>query len=1825
MVAVLAVLAFTPAASAQIYLWNGSTGAGPHSWNTNGNWSIAGFPNASGVTASLLADWSAAPTFNLNQAITVGRLFIDDTGGSGDVGVSISPNGGSLTFNNGASTALLETFGTASLNFINSGVTLTSNLNATISSNLAITGQVGGAGSLTKLGSGTLVFTNNNNYSGGTNVSDGLLQLGGGGTNGSVSGNVSVASGADLGFNRSDSFTFSGVISGAGGVLQDGTGTTILTGANTYTGTTVISQGILTIGTGGELPSSTVTVNTGATLRFTRNGGYTYGGVLSGGGALHASTNAEVTLTGANSFSGGVTIDSGGLTIGNGGTSGSITSDVQNNANLNFNRSDVLTYAGVISGGGSVFKYGTGTLILTGTSNYTGNTNVVAGTLQFGNGGTSGSASNSNINNSGAVVFNRSDSVTHAGNITNSGSLTQSGTGTLILTGTNTYSGGTTISAGTLQIGSGGTAGSITGDVLNNSAFVVNRQGTLTLSGVISGTGSLTKTGSGTLILTGANTYGGGTTISGGVLQIGAGGTTGSITGNITNNAGVTFNRSDTVTFAGAITGSGSLLKDGTGTLILTADNAYNGGTLVFDGTLQLGNGGTTGSVTGDIGNFGALIVNRSNTYDLTGVISQNGTLTKQGTGTLRLGGANTYTGLTTISGGVLTVGTGGATGSIAGNVLNNSTLIFNRTADYSYGGNISGIGGVFKVNTNTLTLSGTNTYTGTTHIEGGTLAFSSGTSLGSGGTIRLSGGTLRWGGGNTTDISSRTVFIDAGGATFDTNVNNVTLANAIGNSGTGALTKTGTGTLTLAGNNTYTGGTTISAGTLQIGNGGTTGSVNGNIVNNSGLTFNRTDSFTFAGTITGTGSLVKDGAGNLTLTADNTVGSTLISSGTLTLGNGGTTGALTGDVGNLGALVFDRSGSYDYTGVISLTGSMTKQGNGTVRLGGANTYTGLTTVSAGVLAIGTGGATGSIVSNVNNNSTLIFNRTTDYTYGGDISGNGSIFKVNSNTLTLTGTNTYTGTTHIEGGTLVFSSLANLGNGGTIRFGGGTLQWAAGNGADISTRTVFIDAGGATYDTNGNSVFLANAIGNSGTGGLTKTGGGTLTFGGNNTYTGVTTVTAGMLQIGAGGTSGAVAGDIVNNAAVVFFRGDAVTYDGTISGTGFVQHNGPGALLTFTGDHTYAGTTALINSSILQLGNGGTTGSVAGNISAGTGTLIFNRSNDLTYGGVISGSSLATVYKQGSSTLTLTGNNTYTGTTAINAGVLELGSSGALGTTGTISFGGGTLRFTASNTTDYSSRFSTAAGQAYSLNTNGQDVTLATALTSSGGTLTKLGNGMLTTIAANTYAGATTVNGGTLQIGNGGTTGSLASSSLVLSSSSLIFNRSDDLTYGGDISGSGNMTKSGAGTLRLTGNSTLSGLVFVNSGTLSIGDGGTTGSVAATIQDNAALAFNRSNDFTHAGNINGSGTLTKQGMGKLTLSGTNTYSGGTTISAGTLRLGSSGAIGSTGTITFSGGILEFSASNTTDYSGRFSTAAGQNYRLELGSQNLTFATGLTSVGGTLQVTGPGSLTLTGTNTYSGLTTVLNADLRLGNGGTTGSLAGNITSDSFVTFNRSDSYTYAGTISGSGTVRQNGSGTLILTATNSYTGGTDVNAGTLLANNGSGSATGSGAVSVQSGATLGGDGAISGSVFVNSGGFLAPGSSPGDLTVGSITFNAGSTFRVELGGLTPGTQHDVLNVTGAASLNGTLDVSLFGAYVPNVGDTFTILTAGSRTGTFAALSGNGIEYSISYGANSVVLTVTAIPEPATLALVGLSVSAAAGGWWWRRQRALAAKIAETIDG
>lgn len=214
------------------------------------------------------------------------------------------------------------------------------------------------------------------------------------------------------------------------------------------------------------------------------------------------------------------------------------------------------TVQATIAGTSGLSKLGEGTLVLTGENTYTGGTSILLGTLQIGNGGTTGRILG-DVDNSGALIFKRSNNITYAGVISGSGSLTQAGTGQLTLTGTNTYTGGTIISAGLLQIGNGGTTGSISGDITNDGELIFNRSDDITYNSIISGAGSVTKSGAGTLTYTRANTYLGGTTVAEGKLLV-----EDSLTGDVVVNNGATLGGTSSI--SGLVTvNNGGILAPG--------------------------------------------------------------------------------------------------------------------------------------------------------------------------------------------------------------------------------------------------------------------------------------------------------------------------------------------------------------------------------------------------------------------------------------------------------------------------------------------------------------------------------------------------------------------------------------------------------------------------------------------------------------------------------------------------------------------------------------------------------------------------------------------------------------------------------------------------------------------------------------------------------------------------------------------------------------------------------------------------------------------------------------------------------------------------------------------------------------------------------------------------------------------------------------------------------------------------------------------------------------------------------------------------------------
>ena len=361
-------------------------------------------------------------------------------------------------------------------------------------------------------------------------------------------------------------FTIGTVNMTAGSLTINNTRTLTLQSAYNLSGASLLGTGTLALGAG-----SLLTASGASTVAIAPR--------LSGAGAALI-TGSDVTFTGANTYTGTTTIDPGGvLQIGAGGTTGALgAGSVVDNGSLLFNRSNALTVGNAISGGGTVGKLGAGTTTLTGTNSYSGTTTITAGTLQIGAAGTAGTLGTGDVVNNGTLAFNRSDSLTVGNAISGSGGLTKTtaGTGTTVtLTGTNSYSGVTTISEGTLQVGAGGTAGTLgTGNVVNNGTLAFNRSDAVGYDGAISGTGAVNQIGAGTTTLTGASTYAGPTTISAGRLSI-----NGSITGDVTVGAGGNLGGNGVIT--GSVTNNG----------IVAPGNSI--GTLAVNGSFTQAAGGT--------------------------------------------------------------------------------------------------------------------------------------------------------------------------------------------------------------------------------------------------------------------------------------------------------------------------------------------------------------------------------------------------------------------------------------------------------------------------------------------------------------------------------------------------------------------------------------------------------------------------------------------------------------------------------------------------------------------------------------------------------------------------------------------------------------------------------------------------------------------------------------------------------------------------------------------------------------------------------------------------------------------------------------------------------------------------------------------------------------------------------------------------------------------------------------------------------------------------------------------------------------------------------
>jgi len=715
---------------------------------------------------------------------------------------------------------------------------------------------------------------------------------------------------------------------------------------------------------------------------------------------------------------------------------------------------------------------------------------------------------------------------------------------------------------------------------------------------------------------------------------------------NVANGTGVRLGNSITVSYGLLFNtnrgGNWTIDTASAGRLLTTGGLMVTNNVGAFDVTIGGAGGGVRpgGNVAG-----GEFLIHQYNTagsliFNTGGAINNNNSstnVTKTGPGKAVFNTSMGFTGTLRINQGTVQIGNASASGTLnaATTVSTSGTLAFSRTDAVTFTNAVSGTGVVAQAGNGLVTMSNVaNSYSGGTQIGSGTLSYANGLAdLGTGG-LTFTGGVFQWKAGDTTDISSRTVTFASGVGGLNANGGSVTLANPIGNGGSGGLRTVGTGTINLTAANTFSGTSSLDGGVLTVNN--ATGSAlgTGAATVNSGARLSGTGAVSGLVTVASGGVLAPGNSvgaltlGSLTLSGGSSLiwefsstpandlvvvsdsGGLSINGGAITLYDESTTTAFatdgtynlfqyTGSIGGTGvgaltvanqqagkAYTFGTSGGFVTLSIatsglvaswsVDASGNWTTGGNwspsepnaagdtasfgaaitaprtvtldanrsiGNITFNNANAYT-IAPAAAEVLTVGDGTAdkTLQVISGSHTIAAgLVLSATTitadivagqSLTLSGPISGSATLTKgVSAGTLVLTGSNSYTGGTNINLGTVEFA--ANALGGTVVSIDGGTLRYAAGNTEDVSTKTVTVGIGGATIDTNGNDVTLANAIGNAGTGGLTKAGAGTLTLGGSNSYTGSTTITGGTLAI----TANSNLGDLGANAGVVLAGG----------------------------------------------------------------------------------------------------------------------------------------------------------------------------------------------------------------------------------------------------------------------------------------------------------------------------------------------------------------------------------------------------------------------------------------------------------------------------------------------------------------------------------------------------------------------------------------------------------------------------------------------------------------------------------------------------------------
>ena len=1358
------------------------------------------------------------------------------------------------------------------------------------------------------------------------------------------------------------------------------------------------------------------------------------------------------------------------------------------------------------------------------------------------------------LTNSGALGF--------AGTMRDNGgtggifSLQKYGNGTLTLTGTNTYSGETLLNAGTLAAGAVNVFSA--NSVLHSTGGAVDLAGFSQTVGGLFGPGLIVNTGAAAVTLN---------------VQT-ASGLVGPLFG---------IRISET---AGAI----AVVKSGAGEQDQSNPSNYTGGTTLTGGTLGMGNSAALGtgaitfngpatlsilgpgvSITNNIVLTSDGSIRRSgDVTTLSGIVSGAGGLLLPGTGSIVISGVNTYTGGTQTGGGVVGIGNDQAfgTGAIVVNTLTefdsaaNHSLLNNFTINdqlrlavtgpasvLQLNGVLSGAGSVWLLpsTTGTLVLNSANTYTGGTFLSSGVLQVNNNKALGTSGVIAPTSATLRAGVAGLTTSNNITL---QNTLTVDTNGNDYALTGTLQDLSTaGTLRKIGAGTLTLSGNNFYSGGTVVEAGVVAISADAGLGAGNGTL--------------TLAG-------------GDLELTGTTTAA---MNRGIVLSGSGGAF-----RVDNLYSVI-------NLSGTVSGGGTLSKQGLGTLNLLAANSYTGGTLASGGTLGVSAGALGTTAVTLVGSTLTALADNlsfangitVTESSINTDVFNlaltgviDGShLTKFGTGTLTLSGNNTLaSGVTVSDGGLAVGSNTALGPN--SLGLYGGTSLIAAANGLVIANAIEAVSGAPITLDTRAATLTLNGDVNYTGPTGVTlvKAGSGTLIA--NGTWFGgaqeIVNVAAGTLQangtLNTGQLNVASGATLSGSGKIILPGGGAAV---TIADGGILSP-GTAAPGTLTVDTLSLGAGTQVN---FRLGKAGVAGGASNDLVVVNGQLTLAGTLNVANGPFFTSGNY-TLFTYGTITnngLTLgTLPSGYTGTVAIVAGDGAGGSVLLQAQGNSVQYwdGNGALAdhvVSGGSGTWNSGSFNWASADGGSNSVwNNQQAIFGTV----GGAVTVAGTQQFSRLQF-TVDGYHLSGDGLSAVGGGSVP--VPEINIADGASAIVDNV---------ITGTAGLLKSGAGKLTLNGNNALSGAVSVSGGSVVAGNGNAFGSDVVTFADGTALgagaAITLANNLTLGGGvavdsnnfglvlsgaIGGAGALTVVDTGAtpqaglVTLSGSNSYTGGTTINNARVSVAADAALGDAGgSLALGGGSLLTTASFA---STRAIGLTGDSSFVPAGGTTLTL-NGVIGGTGSLRQAGAGTLVLGGTNSFGGGTFVTAGILSIGNDANLGAAAGglsllgatlqatdNITSQRTVTIAGANTIdtgagvlTLAGPITGAGSVTKAGAGNLVLTGSNSYAGATTVAAGTLTVN---GSNAGPGAVGVNSGATLTGGGSIAGVVTVASGATLSPGNGVGTLTTGGLVLAGGSALAYQLGqaNVVGGAFNDLLQVNGNLTLGGGLTVTDSGAF------------------------------------------------------------------------------------